>query len=474
MTRNTIRAARVAIVGLVLTVTLITGGVVSALAQDVQPQAKKTPTPFREMKISPASLAFAPITFGTTAASQARSFSIEDTGTAALTVTVGNPATSEFAIIQGAGQTRVEPTKGSALLVTVLFAPGAAGTFSDAISITSDATRANANATVKLKGSARGTPTSSIFVTDFETNDVNAFPTNANGNVEPTVAITGANSSLFAPVAIAFDSNDNIYVANSQGGTYADGSINVYAAGGNGNAAPSAVIVGPDTGLADPRGIALDSLGNIYVANEGDTEPPTDGSITEYPAGSNGDVTPIATITGVLTQALANPVGIAVEPSTGDIYVSNLDGITVYPAGSNGEATPSAIIAGPDTGFESPGALALNPVNGDIYTLGLVNSGNAAKVQVYPAGSNGDVAPTATIMGRKTRLSEFAGGIALDSSGTIYVTTTFLSAGRSGIAVYAAGSNGDVPPVAKIAGPHTGLSPMPAAVGASGIAIMEK
>jgi hypothetical protein len=96
------RTLRVAVLGVVFTIALITGAVVSALAQNVQPEAKRTPTPFSEMKVAPASLAFKKVTFGKTAASESKSFSVEDIGTAPLTVTVGNPATSEFTITQGA------------------------------------------------------------------------------------------------------------------------------------------------------------------------------------------------------------------------------------------------------------------------------------------------------------------------------------------------------------------------------------
>ncbi len=151
------RTLRVAVLGVVFTIALITGVVISAVAQNVQPEAKKTPTPFSEMKIAPASLAFKKVTFGKTVDSESKSFSVEDIGTAPLTVTVGKPATSEFMITQGAGQTILQK-KGSLLSVTVLFAPGAAGTFRDSISVTSNATRGKLSDSVKLSGAAKGTP----------------------------------------------------------------------------------------------------------------------------------------------------------------------------------------------------------------------------------------------------------------------------------------------------------------------------
>ena len=72
-----------------------------------------------------------------------------------------------------------------------------------------------------------------------------------------------------------------IYVAN----TLSD-SVTAYQASSNGNVVPSITISGSNTGLAGPDGIALDSGGNLYVANE-----ETD-SITVYSAGSKETLRP--------------------------------------------------------------------------------------------------------------------------------------------------------------------------------------
>ena len=90
-----------------------------------------------------------------------------------------------------------------------------------------------------------------------------------------------------------------LYVANR----FAN-SITAYAAGANGNVAPSAGISGAATGLNFPEGVALDAAGKIYVANFNPT------SITVYAAGATGNVAPSATISGAAT-GLNGPFGVA-------------------------------------------------------------------------------------------------------------------------------------------------------------------
>ena len=283
-----------------------------------------------------------------------------------------------------------------------------------------------------------------LFLTDDDSDAVTAYAVASNGDVSPTApAPTGLSEPQFAAV----DANGNIYVTNP-----ISMSVTIYAKGSNGNVAPFATIGGSSTGLNFPEGIALDSSGKIYVTNcaacNGNTGTP---SVTVYAAlGSSTGLlneAPIATITGSNT-GLMSPEGIAVDSTSGDIFVADSAAASVfeYSAASNGNVSPSATISGGNTGLMSPKGIAEH-AGGDIYVADSV----AVSVLVFSAGSNGNISPAATISGAKTGLEKPL-GIALDSSLNIYVTNSGPS-----VTVYSDGSSGNVSPIATIEGDKTDL-----------------
>ena len=307
---------------------------------------------------------------------------------------------------------------------------------------------------------------------------VNVYPSGSSGNVSPAAIIIGADTELDLPIGIALDSGGNIYVSNGFGGPTQRGSVTVYGAGSSGDAVPINVITSNNTGINDASSIAVDSSGNIYVAND---FPFGVGSIDIYPAGSYATGPPIATIAGDNTE-LSDPFAVALD-SSGNIYVLNQsdDGradnaITVYPAGSNGDVTPSATFNIDPTGESFPSGMAADAA-GALY---IANQGGLScgrrschhspdNVAVYGAGSNGTPAPIAVISGPDTKLAS-PSAIAVDHGGEIYVTnegpiecrhygkcTVCGPSGPGSINVYAQGSNGDAKPIAEISGSNTGI-----------------
>ncbi len=137
------------------------------------------------------------------------------------------------------------------------------------------------------------------------------------------------------------------------------------------------------------------------------------------------------------------------------IYVASRDRVTTYTLGSNGNVAPLTNISGPATGLSQASAIAVD-ARGNIY---VVNQGYGAKVRVniYAPGSNGDVIPTRTISGPAAELHE-PSGIALGEDGRIYITNSLWIGGDTympgdgDVAIYPPGSNGNVPPIARIVG----------------------
>ncbi len=286
-----------------------------------------------------------------------------------------------------------------------------------------------------------------IYVTDSAADSVLVFPPLASlpsqpgyPNLAPTATISGSSTTLNKPWGIALDSSSNIYVVD-QGNS----SLTVYpplgSSTGTLNESPTATISGSSTGLNQPWGIALDSSANIYVAND------TPASVLVYPplgssTGPLNEAPSDTTISAAMTTGLFDPYGIAVDFS-GNIYVTNdtPPSVFVYPLGSNGNAAATASINGAATGLESPTGVAVDS-SGKIYVADfgdpVVVPAIPASVFVYPPQASlpsqpgyPNVAPVATISGSKTDIA-FPIGIAVDSSGKIYV------AGSNGNNSYAA------------------------------------
>ena len=213
----------------------------------------------------------------------------------------------------------------------------------------------------------------------------------------------------------------------------------------------------------------------IYVANPGTGYGGKD-SILVFPVNANGDAAPIADITGSNT-GLFLPVGVALD-SSGNVYVENCGScfgifgillgipnyLTIYPAGTNGNFAPIAVIAGSNTGLLFPEGLALDS-SGNIYVS---NCGSCAtifgsplgndSVTEYAAGSSGNSTPIATIRGPDTGLSA-PFGLAVDGKGNLFVSNATGGPNAAGsITVYPPGSNGDAMPMVTLAGNKLQLS----------------
>jgi hypothetical protein len=132
----------------------------------------------------------------------------------------------------------------------------------------------------------------------------------------PFASLDGPSTELFLVMDVALDPRDGaLYTSNG------DDAVRVYAPiveGARADRPPIRVLSGPRTRLEGPRSIALDSDGTLYVLN---AWAPEGGNITVYAPGASGDAAPLRIIGGART-GLAQPRALAID-ARGFLYVAN-------------------------------------------------------------------------------------------------------------------------------------------------------
>jgi hypothetical protein len=136
-------------------------------------------------------------------------------------------------------------------------------------------------------------------------------PTSGSTGVTP-VSIGG---TLQAPDALAVDHANNLWIANTTGGTPTDGYISYY----NGTNVVSDA-TDKDGGVNNPSGLAIDGAGNVWVADAGQGTSFTGQSVSEF-ALISGSLKSLSPSVG-FAHSYNNPIGIAIDLS-GNVWVAN-------------------------------------------------------------------------------------------------------------------------------------------------------
>jgi hypothetical protein len=131
--------------------------------------------------------------------------------------------------------------------------------------------------------------------------------------------------------------------------------------------------------------------------------------------------------------------------------------LTLTPA-TSGNVAPLRALAIPQFNAGAGNAGIAVDGSGNLYVADLNNPPTAdSAIYVYPPKASGNQAPTRTIEGSNTSLVR-ATGIALDSSGNLYVGNAGTQPSEAGVTVYAPGASGNVAPIRKIAGSNTNIT----------------
>jgi DNA-binding beta-propeller fold protein YncE len=177
-----------------------------------------------------------------------------------------------------------------------------------------------------------------ILVASLTGRRINIFRWDADGDATPVRVIEGPKTGLGHVVGLAVDPERNLLaVGNSQ-------DILIFNRNDNGDVAPRARIAGPKTGITDEpwqmefyRGRIFLAASNHFHQNlyEGVTLRPDAKEVPDDPwlnsvlgfmgvwnITDNGDVAPLAMIRGPFS-GLLHPVGLALNPKAGEIYLSD-------------------------------------------------------------------------------------------------------------------------------------------------------
>jgi sugar lactone lactonase YvrE len=251
------------------------------------------------------------------------------------------------------------------------------------------------------------------------------------------------NASLFSPYGVAVDASGNFFIADQQNlrirKVDTNGIITTVAGNGNwdysggdgdGGAATNA-------GLANPEGVAVDSSGNLFIAEEGQhriRKVDTTGTITTV-AGSgcggyfDGDG-------GAATNACLNyPNGVAVD-AFGNLFIADKSNNRIRKVGTNGIIT--TVAGGGSCSGVGDGGLATNACLAGPYGVVVDASGNlfiadSSNNRIRKVDTNGIITTVAGNGyagyfgdgGAATDASlDWPNGVAVDGSGNLFIADT--------------------------------------------------
>lgn len=244
---------------------------------------------------------------------------------------------------------------------------------------------------------------------------------------------SGTSASFSDPRGLDVDSNGNVYVADADNDLIREisssGTVSTLA--GTAGVTGSTNAIGTSASFNSPYGVAVDSSGNVYVTDRANEliRKITSGGVVTTLAGSGTAGFTNGTGTGA---SFTNPIGVAVD-SSGNVYIGDTGNNVIRKITSAGVVTTlagsgtagSANGKGTSAEFSGPTGVAVDS-SGNVY---VADSGNN---MIRVISTNGVVTTLAGQLtagsndGQGTAASfDFPTGVAVDSSGKVYVADKF-------------------------------------------------
>jgi len=274
-------------------------------------------------------------------------------------------------------------------------------------------------------------PTGDIYAINNDTlNWMTVWGRDAKGNVAPKRKLATPHTT----VRLAVDEQTQEIFMTVQD----DHAVSVFRKTAADEEPPVRLIQGKATQMADPHGIALDpKTGLLYVTNWGTV---ADRDYTVKTTTSNrGDGKP--------NWPVGRNANIA---GTGQ---NQMPSITVYRKDASGNAAPLQVIQGPQTQLDWPTEIAVHPERGEIFVAN--DSGHT--VTVYRANANGNAAPIRVLKGPRSLINHPVGVKVDVKNNELWVANL----GSHSATVYDITANGDPTPKRVIrSGPADSQGPM--------------
>ena len=208
-------------------------------------------------------------------------------------------------------------------------------------------------------------------------------------------------SGFDSPMGVAVDGIGNIYLADTFHGQVKE----LLVASGSVPSYPAIRILWG--GFNTPVGVAVDGSGNVYVADSGNN------AVYELQA-VNGSV-PSSPLLTKLGSGFSGPMGVAVDGS-GNVYVADTGNNAIKEiVAVNGSISESPTINVVGNGFMQPRSVAVDG-NGNVYACETINS-----VQEIVA-VNGSIPASPTILTLASGFGQDLAGVAVDGRGNLFVT----------------------------------------------------